>query len=118
MGLPGKGNHRWVRTTGSDHALAGSATLPGRQFGLQHPNQVWASDSTALPTKEGELDLPLSLDLHSRTGMGSAVEAHLHASLPLAALPMAVSRREPPGPPPTAVAERETAGIMLWWSAF
>lgn len=95
-GLRGKGKRRWVRTTDSDHAFAVSPNLLERQFNVPDPNQVWASDITYLPTREGWLYLAVTLDLHSRAVVGYAMEAHTHASLPLAALQMAASRRDPP----------------------
>ncbi len=52
-GLRGKGKSRWVRTTDSGHALPVSPNLPLRQFDVHHPNQVWASDITYLPTTAG-----------------------------------------------------------------
>ncbi|GGM16046.1 transposase [Deinococcus aerophilus] len=94
--LSGKGKRHWVRTTDSEHVLPVSLNLLERQFHVHHPNQVWASDITYLPTREGWLYLAVTLDLHSRAVVGYAMEAHMHASLPLAALQMAASRRDPP----------------------
>lgn len=96
FGTAREGKRRWVRTTDSEHALPVSPNLLERQFDVHHPNQVWASDITYLPTREGWLYLSLTLDLHSRAVVGYAMEAHMHAILPLAALQMAASRRDPP----------------------
>lgn len=95
-GLRAKGKRRWVRTTNSNHSLPVCPNLLERQFEVQRPNQVWASDLTYLPTKEGWLYLAVTLDLHSRAVVGYAMEAQMPATLPLAALQMAVGRRLPP----------------------
>lgn len=94
--LRAKGKRRWVRTTDSNHSLPVCPNLLDRQFEVQQPNQVWASDLTYLPTKEGWLYLAVTLDLHSRAVVGYAMDAHMPATLPLAALQMAAGRRLPP----------------------
>lgn len=95
-GLRAKGKRRWVRTTDSGHTLPVFPNLLNRQFEVQQPNQVWASDITYVPTKEGWLYLAVTLDLHSRAVVGYAMDAQMPATLPLAALQMAAQRRHPP----------------------
>lgn len=51
--LRAKGKCRWVRTTDSRHTLRVCPNLLEGQFEVQQPNQVWASDLTYLPTREG-----------------------------------------------------------------
>ncbi len=94
-GLRAKGKQRWVRTTDSVHSFSVCPNFLNRQFDVQQPNEVWASDLTFIPTKEGWLYLAVTLDLHSRAVVGYAMEAHMPATLPLAALQMAVKRRCP-----------------------
>lgn len=72
-GLPGKGKRRWVRTTHSSRTLPVCPNLLARQFNVSQPNQVWASDRTYLPTKEGWMYLAVTLALHSRAVVGYAV---------------------------------------------
>lgn len=75
-GLRAKGKRRWVRTTDSHHTLPVCPNLLERQFEVHQPNQVWASDLTYLPTREGWLYLAVTLDLHSRAVVGYAMDAH------------------------------------------
>ena len=95
-GLRAKGKRRWVRTTDSHHALPVCPNLLERQFEVQQPNQVWASDLTFVPTREGWLYLAVTLDLHSRAVVGYAMDTQMPATLPLAALQMAARCRLPP----------------------
>ena len=95
-GLRAKGPRRFVRTTDSDHLLAVCPNLLNREFDVQKANTVWASDLTFIPTKEGWLYLAVTLDLHSRAVVGHAMDTQMPATLPLAALQMAVSARTPP----------------------
>ncbi len=95
-GLCAKGKRRWVRTTDSHHSLPVCPNLLERQFEVQQPHQVWASDITYVPTRKGWLYLAVTLDLHSRAVVGYAMDASMPATLPLAALRMAAGRRDPP----------------------
>jgi transposase InsO family protein len=95
-GLQGRARRRYrVRTTDSahDHPIAPNhlTTLapPTR------PDQVWVSDITYIETKEGWLYLAAVLDLYSRRIVGWAMDDSLAATLPLAALHMALAWRQP-----------------------
>ncbi len=94
-GLRARGKRRWVRTTDSAHLCPVCPNLLNRQFDVQQPNEVWASDLTFVPTKEGWLYLAVTLDLHSRAVVGYAMDAQMPAALPLAALQMAVAASLP-----------------------
>ena len=95
-GLRAKGSRRFVRTTDSDHLIAVCPNLLNQEFDVQKANTVWASDLTFIPTREGWLYLAVTLDLHSRAVVGHAMDSQMPATLPLAALQMAVSARTPP----------------------
>ena len=95
-GLRAKGPRRFIRTTDSDHLIAVCPNLLNREFDVQNANTVWASDLTFIPTREGWLYLAVTLDLHSRAVIGHAMDNQMSATLPLAALQMAVSARTPP----------------------
>ncbi|ULH17605.1 IS3 family transposase (plasmid) [Deinococcus sp. KNUC1210] len=95
-GLRAKGTQRRVQTTDSRHTFPVCPNRLGRQFKVSQPNQVWASDITYLPTREGWLYLAVTLDLHSRAVVGDAMDAQMPTALPLAALHMAIGRRCPP----------------------
>ncbi|CAM3383138.1 hypothetical protein DESA109040_10440 [Deinococcus saxicola] len=75
-GLRARGKRRWVRTTDSTHSFSVCPNLLDRQFDVQQPNEVWASDLTFVPTKEGWLYLAVTLDLYSRAVVGYAPWTH------------------------------------------
>lgn len=60
------------------------------------PNQVWVSDLTYVPTREGWLYVAVVLDLWSRRVVGWSAGPTLHCGLVLAALQMALRHRRPP----------------------
>lgn len=103
-GLKGKDRKRYQGTTNSDHAHPIADDLVQRHFEVEQPNTVWAADISFLPTREGWLYLSVILDLHSRMIVGWrravpsrwAMRDRLITDLPLAALQMAFSGRNPP----------------------
>ena len=94
LGLRGvrKGGYR-PRTTESRHQLPcwpnrlREAPAPGQ------PNEVWVSDMTYVPTREGWLYVAGVLDQYSRRLLGLAMAPRLDATLPHAALRQALIRR-------------------------
>jgi putative transposase len=60
------------------------------------PNEVWVTDFTFIPTREGWLFLAVVLDLYSRRVVGWAFGTELTAALARAALQMALHHRRPP----------------------
>lgn len=69
--------------------------LLNREFGAQAPNQKWAADITAIPTREGWLYLAVVLDLFSRLVVGWAMATTQNEQLVEQALRMALGRRHP-----------------------
>ncbi|THF68733.1 IS3 family transposase, partial [Deinococcus sp. Arct2-2] len=55
-------------------------------FSPQQPNQVWTSDITSIPTKEGWLYLAITIDLSAQRIVGWTMDASMPAELPLRAL--------------------------------
>ena len=86
---------RRVRTTDSSHDLPIAPNLLDRSFSATAPNQVWLADITYIETDQGWLYLAAVMDLYSRRIVGWAMADHLRASLPLAALRMAISAQRP-----------------------
>ena len=75
-----------------------SVVAPNRlqqQFHVAEPNQVWVTDITYLRTYEGWLYLAVVLDLFSRQVIGWSMQSRIDRELVLAALLMAVWRRQP-----------------------
>jgi putative transposase len=67
-----------------------------RQFEVRAPDQVWAADVTYIRTGEGFLYLAVVLDVGTRRIVGWSASARLDAELTIAALEMAVRKRQPP----------------------
>jgi len=99
QGLRGAGSKRFVpRTTDSNHH---NPVAPNRLRENPPPatiNEVWVTDITYLPSKEGWLYLAAVMDLASRKIIGWHLEDHLQTSLPLEALLRAVAARRPAAP--------------------
>jgi putative transposase len=88
---------RVVRTTDSAHAYPVAPNLLERRFDVNgvRLNQVWVSDVTYVPTRDGWLYLAIVLDLASRRVIGWAMRETLAADLTLSALRMALTVRQP-----------------------
>ena len=86
-------------TPGADHRQPPrppiAPDLLGRNFFAAAPNRIWLADITYVETDQGWLYLATVLDLYSRRIVGWAMEDHLRADLPLAALKMAISAQRP-----------------------
>jgi transposase InsO family protein len=92
-GLRSVPKRRFRVTTKSDPTHAVAENLLDRQFTVERSNQVWVSDLTYIPTREGWLYLGVVIDLFSRMVVGWAMERTLEARLTTAALEMALNRR-------------------------
>jgi putative transposase len=66
-----------------------------RAFTVAAPNKVWVSDMTTIRTREGWIHLAIVLDLFARRIVGWAIGTTQAATLPIAALKMAVVQRTP-----------------------
>jgi putative transposase len=85
-------------TTNSKHGYRVAENLLRRRFGVKETggiNQAWCGDITYIRTAEGWLYLAVLLDLGSRMVVGWAMAETLEASLAIAALQMALARRNP-----------------------
>ena len=65
-------------------------------FQASAPNEKWVSDITYIWTREGWVYLAVVMDLYSRRIIGWAVARTQETTLVLAALHMAIGRRQPP----------------------
>jgi transposase InsO family protein len=83
-----------VATTDSRH---GGPIAPNRFKGLtiKRPNQIWTTDATCVLTGQGWLYLVAVLDVFTRRVIGWAMHHILDAQLVIAALRMALQRRQP-----------------------
>jgi putative transposase len=69
--------------------------LVKRAFTVAAPNKVWVGDMTTIRTREGWVHLAIVLDLYARLVIGWSIDRTQAATLPIAALRMAVAQRKP-----------------------
>ena len=74
-----------------------AADLVHRQFSRSGPNQLWVTDITEHPTREGKLYCAVVLDTFSRRVVGWSIDATPTAALVTNALGMAIQTRTPAG---------------------
>ena len=95
----------WATTTrrGPARAGAGVPDLVQRRFRADRPNALWVADLTYVRTRQGFFYLAMVLDVFSRRLVGWMMGDTLRTELVLAALEMAIHRRDsaPPAGPDT-----------------
>jgi len=94
-GLRGRIRRRFRRTTDSNHGLPIAPNVLNREFDVDAPDRVWASDITYIRTRERWAYLAVILDLHSRLVVGWALTDHMETELVDTALQNALGKREP-----------------------
>jgi putative transposase len=91
-GLAGAtGRPKW-RHAKPDHI---AADLVDRNFARSGPNELWVTDITEHPTREGKLYCAVVLDSFSRRVVGWSIDAAPTAALVTNALGMAIQSRKP-----------------------
>ena len=90
-GLPGRHRYRKVLN------LPTAADLVDRTFRRDAPDQLWVTDITEHPTREGKIYCAVVLDVFSRRVVGWSIDSRPQASLATNALAMAIENREPNG---------------------
>jgi putative transposase len=92
-GLAGAtGRPKWRHTKPDQVA----ADLVDRKFSRTGPNQLWVTDITEHPTREGKVYCAVVLDAYSRRVVGWSIDASPTAALVTNALGMAITARTPP----------------------
>jgi putative transposase len=66
-----------------------------RQFHRDEPDQLWVTDITEHPTREGKLYCAVVLDVYSRRVVGWSIDSAPNAALVTNALGMAIDQRQP-----------------------
>lgn len=91
-------NHRRFRvvTTDSRHELPIAPNRLALRAAPRRANEVWVTDITYIPTREGWLYLAAVMDLWSRRIVGWAMSESLQTPLVTAALEQALCLRRPP----------------------
>jgi transposase InsO family protein len=87
---------RRFRVTTDSRRTQASPNLIHRDFRSRHPNDLWLSDITYIPTREGWLYLAAVLDTYSRALVGWSMSRNLDTRLAMNALNMAIAHRGPP----------------------
>lgn len=95
QGIRAKSKRKFIRTTDSKHSLPVAPNLLNRCFEAGLPNQIWLSDITYIPTKQGWLYLAAVLDMHSRRIVGWAMDKRMKTHLVVDAISMAIGHRKP-----------------------
>ena len=88
-GLPGRHRYRKI----PNHPTA--ADLVDRRFRRDEPDQLWVTDITEHPTREGKIYCAVVLDVFSRRVVGWSIDSRPQASLATNALAMAINNRQP-----------------------
>jgi putative transposase len=96
-GLPGS-----RKTFRSKANIATAADLVERRFDRPAPDQLWVTDITEHPTREGKVYCCVVLDVFSRRVVGWAIDSHQATPLVTNALGMAITNRNP-GPDQTVI---------------
>lgn len=85
---------KWKKATDSKHHFPRYSNLI-KGMTIEHLNQVWLSDIAYIRIRTGFVYLAAILDAFSRKVIGYAVSTSLDTSLTLAALRLAINRRQP-----------------------
>jgi putative transposase len=99
------------------HQTPTAADLVDRQFTRTAPNQLWVTDLTEHPTREGKVYCCVVLDAYSRKVVGWSIDSTQTAALVTNALGMAIQNRQPaPNTPhrPSPSAPRTPASSPRW----
>ncbi len=89
QGLSGRPRYRRVPN------VATAEDRVQRQFGRGRRDQLWVTDITEHPTREGKVYCAVVLDVFSRRVVGWSIDAHPTAALVTNALGMAIEQRRP-----------------------
>ena len=96
-GIQGCPKRKFKVTTERDPSHAVADNLLQQDFSASRPNQYWVADITYISTQEGWLYLAVVMDLWSRRIVGWAMDRWNSRHLAIAALNMAIERRQPEG---------------------
>jgi transposase InsO family protein len=94
-GMQASTKKKFRQTTDSNHPHPVAENLLDQAFEQEHPDQVWVSDITYIPTREGWLYLACVLDLYSRKVVGWSMSHSMTKDLVLSAMEMALLKRQP-----------------------
>ena len=93
LGISGLPKRRRHKPSGSNRYT--SEDLVNRAFGRDGPNQLWMTDITEHPTREGKLYCCAVLDAFSRRIVGWSIDRRATTAMVNTALAMAIEHRRP-----------------------
>lgn len=88
-GLPGPARVKRLR------GVATAGDLVNRKFHRLRPNELWMTDITEHPTREGRVYCAAVMDAYSRRIVGWSIDSRQDAALVVNALDMAIRNRQP-----------------------
>lgn len=88
-GLPGPARVKRLK------GVATSGDLVSRKFHRLRPNELWVTDITEHPTREGKVYCAAVLDAYSRRIVGWSIDSRQDSTLVVNALDMAIRNRQP-----------------------
>jgi transposase InsO family protein len=88
-GLPGPARIRRIR------GIVTADDLVNRRFARQRPNELWVTDITEHPTREGKVFCCCVMDTFSRKIVGWSIDSVQNSTLVVNALDMAIKNRRP-----------------------
>jgi putative transposase len=94
-GIEAKRRRRFKQAYAARHSEPPAPNLLDRNFNVNAPDRVWASDITFVPTREGWLYVAVVIDLYSRRVIGWSMHARINLPLVIEALMMAIRQRKP-----------------------
>jgi putative transposase len=94
-GIAGVRPRKRFKTTIRILGITPATDLVERDFKAKRPNALWVADITYPRTGEGWLYLAAVQDAYSRQIVGWSMATHMHSSLVVDALQMALARRRP-----------------------
>ncbi len=89
--------------------------LVKRDFHRDGPNQLWVTDITEHPTREGKLYCCVVLDVYSRRVVGWAIDSRQRADLATSALGMAIDSRSTAGQVPGGIIHGDHGTQFTSW---
>jgi putative transposase len=90
--------------------------LVKRDFRRDGPNQLWVTDITEHPTREGKLYCCVVLDAYSRRVVGWAIDSRQRADLATSALGMAIDTRGTAGQVPGGIIHADHGTQFTSWT--
>lgn len=94
-GMQSRRRRRWIRPRTGGRMTVEAPNILNRSFMAVRPNEIWVSDITYVPTRQGWLYCAVVLDLYSRKVVGWSTASDMRRGVAVEALNMALRSRQP-----------------------